>query len=162
MPSTAPNSGSSDWIKPIASAFAAVALMAGGVWAVGISPLKTEIDKLIAGREKDGDQLRDLYLSVKTNNEYKSTVETEVRWIRSDVAKLELEIARMDEEQRRRSNSVASIDSIQKRIDRLNARNEEQDRRSAPTIIDEIKQLRSELDSLRQRIMVPLAATPVR
>lgn len=155
----APSNGS-DWIKPIASAFAAVALMAGGVWTVGINPLNQQIDKLVAGREKDGDQLARLYTSIQTNDEYKKTVNTELEWIKSDLLQNTTRIGRIDDEQRRRATSVSSIESIEKRIDRLNARNDEQDRRSAPTILDEIKQLRGDLESLRQRLMVPATGAP--
>jgi hypothetical protein len=45
-------------------------------------------------------------------------------------------------------------------MERMERRNEEQDRRSAPTILDEVKSLRAELESLRQRIMVPVTAAP--
>jgi hypothetical protein len=155
-----PTNDGSDWIKPIASAFAAVALMAGGVWAVGISPVNMQIEKLIVGREKDGDQLAKLYTSIQTNDEYKKVVETELKWIKSDLAKLGTLVARVDDEQKRRASTIASVDSVIKRIDRIDTRTEEAERRSSPLLIDEVKALRAELESLRQRIMVPLASTP--
>lgn len=157
MPGEGPRgNGNSDWIKPIASAFSAVALMAAGVWAVGISPLRTEIDKLIIGREKDGDQLAKLYTSIQTNDEYKLVVDAKLDAIRAEITRSTATIIRIEEEQKRRSTAVASVESLEKRIDRL----DEQDRRSAPTVLDEIKQLRGELETMRQRIMVPMTAPP--
>jgi len=139
-------------------ALSAVLATSGGLYAIVIVPQTARIEKLELGREKDGDQLAKLYTSIQTNDEYKKTVSTEVAWLRSDIGRLGANTERIEEEQKRRTNAVSTVASIQSRLDRLDRRNEEQDRRSAPTIIEEVRTLRSELESLRQRIMVPVTA----
>jgi hypothetical protein len=139
-------------------ALSAVLATSGGLYAIVIVPQTARIEKLELGREKDGDQLAKLYTSIQTNDEYKKTVGTEVAWLRSDLVRLRGRTERIEEEQKRRTTAVSTVASIQSRLDRLDRRNEEQDRRSAPTIIEEVKTLRSELENLRQRIMVPVTA----
>lgn len=139
-------------------AASAVLITGGGIYSVIIIPQTVRIEKLEVGREKDSDQLARLYTSIQTNDEYKKTITTDFLWVRSDIAKNIARIDRIDGEQLRRTNAVAMISALESRMDRIERRNEEQDRRSAPTIIEEVKSLRSELESLRQRIMVPITS----
>lgn len=152
------SSSNGDWIRTMIGALSAVLATSGGLYAIVIVPQTARIEKLELGREKDGDQLAKLYTSIQTNDEYKKTVGTEVAWLRSDLVRLRGRTERIEEEQKRRTTAVSTVASIQSRLDRLDRRNEEQDRRSAPTIIEEVKTLRSELENLRQRIMVPVTA----
>jgi chromosome segregation ATPase len=145
-------------IQTIIGAITAIFVACGGLYAVTIIPLNAHIDKLEAGREKDGEQLAKLYTSIQTNDEYKKTVSTDLAWVRSDVSKIRDRAERIEEEQKRRASAVATVASLETRLDRLDRRNEEIDRRSSPTVIEELKTLRTELDSLRQRIMVPVTA----
>jgi predicted nucleic acid-binding Zn-ribbon protein len=144
------------WIQTMIGALSAIVVTGGSMYAVVITPMLVRIDKLETGREKDRDQLALLYTSIQTNDEYKKTVSTEVAWIRSDLSKIRDRAERIEEEQKRRTNAVALVTSLESRVDRMDKRNEEQDRRSTPTILDDLKTLRTELESLRQRIMIPL------
>lgn len=140
-------------------ALSAIIVTMGSLYSVVIIPQTARIEKLEIGREKDSDQLAKLYTSIQTNDEYKKTVATEFLWIRSDIAKNIGRIDHIEGEQLRRTSAVAIVASLEARMDRIERRNEEQDRRSAPTIIEEVKTLRSELESLRQRIMVPITTS---
>jgi predicted nucleic acid-binding Zn-ribbon protein len=122
-------------------------------------PITERLDKLEAGREKDSDQLAKLYTSIQTNDEYKKTIEKIHAHLRSDIDKTSTQITRIADEQQRRTSPVASIASITKRIDRIDQRTEEAERRSTPTIIEEVRNLRNELQDLRKRIMIPITAT---
>jgi hypothetical protein len=139
-------------------AISAIIVTMGSLYSVVIIPQTARIEKLEVGREKDSDQLAKLYTSIQTNDEYKKTVATDFSWVRSDIIKNIARIDRIDSEQLRRTNAVSAIAALDSRMDRLERRNEEQDRRSAPTIIEEVRTLRAELESLRQRIMVPITA----
>lgn len=150
----------SNLVQTIIGGAIAVFTAVGGLYTIALVPLTARIEKLESGREKDSDQLARLYTSIQTNDEYKKIVRAEIEWLRSDLKRNDDQTTRIDEEQKRRATSVSSIVSIEKRIDNLVHRNEEQDRRTAPSLIDEVKTLRGELDNLRQRIMVPLAAAP--
>lgn len=158
----APPTVNGDWIRTIIGAVSAVAVTVGGIYTVVIVPQTARIEKLEAGREKDRDQLAQLYLSIQTNDEYKKTVVATIAAIRSDIAKVETHINSVDEEQKRRTSSVTSVASLEKRIDRIEQRSEENERRfnATHTIGDELKDLRTELSNLRQRIMVPLNTKP--
>lgn len=157
MATSANNSGV---IQTIIGALTAILVTCGGLYSVIILPQMARIERLEVGREKDGEQLARLYTSIQTNDEYKKIVSTELSWVRSDASKLRDQLERIDEEQKRRSNAVATVASLESRLDRLDRRNEEMDRRSSPTILEEVKTLRGELESLRQRIMVPIMAKP--
>jgi predicted nucleic acid-binding Zn-ribbon protein len=144
------------WIQTMIGALSAIVVTGGSMYAVVITPMLVRMEKLETGREKDRDQLALLYTSIQTNDEYKKTVATDILWVRSDVSKIRDRAERIEEEQKRRTNAVALVTSLESRMDRIDKRNEEQDRRSAPTILEEVKTLRTELESLRQRIMIPL------
>ena len=154
----ATSSNNGDWIRTMIGAISAIIVTMGSLYSVVIIPQTARIEKLEVGREKDSDQLAKLYTSIQTNDEYKKTVATEFLWIRSDITKNIGRIDHIEGEQLRRTSAVAIVASLESRMDRIERRNEEQDRRSAPTIIEEVKTLRSELESLRQRIMVPVMA----
>lgn len=139
-------------------AVGAVVITVSALGAAVIGPQSARIEKLEIGREKDSDQLAKLYTSIQTNDEYKKTVATKFAWIRSDITKNIARIDHIEGEQLHRTNAVATVAALDSRMDRLERRNEEQDRRSAPTIIEEVRTLRAELESLRQRIMVPVTA----
>lgn len=156
MPNTISSNGG--WIQTIIGTITAIIVTSGAIYTVVINPQTIRIEKLEAGREKDGDQLAKLYTSIQTNDEYKKIVATDFLWVRSDITKNINRIDHIENEQSKRTNAVATIAALQARLDRLERRNEEQDRRSAPTIIEEVKTLRTELDSLRQRIMVPITS----
>jgi predicted nucleic acid-binding Zn-ribbon protein len=157
MPTTGANG---DWIRTMIGALSAIVVTMGSLYSVVIIPQSTRIEKLEVGRESDSKQLALLYTSIQTNDEYKKTIVTELAWVRSDIVKIRERVERAEEEQKRRAVAVASVGTLEARMDRLDRRNEEQDRRSAPTILDEVKALRAELESLRQRIMVPVTAAP--
>ena len=150
------SSSNGDWIRTMIGALSAIIVTMGSLYSVVIIPQTARIEKLEVGREKDSDQLAKLYTSIQTNDEYKKTVATEFLWIRSDITKNIGRIDHIEGEQLRRTSAVAIVASLEARMDRIERRNEEQDRRSAPTIIEEVKSLRAELESLRQRIMVPI------
>jgi hypothetical protein len=150
------SSSNGDWIRTMIGALSAIIVTMGSLYSVVIIPQTARIEKLEIGREKDSDQLAKLYTSIQTNDEYKKTVATEFLWIRSDITKNIGRIDHIEGEQLRRTSAVAIVASLEARMDRIERRNEEQDRRSAPTIIEEVKSLRAELESLRQRIMVPI------
>ena len=153
------SSSNGDWIRTMIGALSAIIVTMGSLYSVVIIPQTARIEKLEIGREKDSDQLAKLYTSIQTNDEYKKTVATEFLWIRSDIAKNIGRIDHIEGEQLRRTSAVAIVASLEARMDRIERRNEEQDRRSAPTIIEEVKTLRTELESLRQRIMVPITTS---
>jgi hypothetical protein len=153
------SSSNGDWIRTMIGALSAIIVTMGSLYSVVIIPQTARIEKLEVGREKDSDQLAKLYTSIQTNDEYKKTVATEFLWIRSDITKNIGRIDHIEGEQLRRTSAVAIVASLEARMDRIERRNEEQDRRSAPTIIEEVKTLRTELESLRQRIMVPITTS---
>ena len=155
MATSANNSGV---IQTIIGALTAILVTCGGLYSVIILPQMARIERLEIGREKDGEQLAKLYTSIQTNDEYKKIVSTELSWVRSDASKLRDRLERIEEEQKRRSMAVSTVPAMEARIDRLDKRNEEIDRRSSPTILDDVKALRTELENLRQRIMVPIMA----
>ena len=132
-------------------AISAIIVTMGSLYSVVIIPQTARIEKLEIGREKDRDQLAQLYT-------LKDTVATDLKWVRSDITKNIGRIDHIEGEQLHRTAAVATVPALEARMDRLERRNEETDRRSAPTIIEEMKTLRGELESLRQRIMVPVTA----
>lgn len=159
MASTDSNNG--DWIRTMIGAVGAVVVTAGGIYTVVIVPQAVRIEKLEIGREKDRDQLAQLYLSIQTNDEYKKTVDHDIIRLHSDVDRADGHILRVEAEQVRRTSTITSVPSLEKRLDHLEARSEEIDRRSNSTFTvgDELKNLRLELESLRQRIMVPATSS---
>ncbi len=148
----------SNLVQTIIGGATAICIAAGGLYTIAILPIKEELKEAKTLREDDRKQLVALYLSIQTNDEYKKFAEAERTGLRRDLDKVEHHILRIELTQQQRTTAVSSVPSIEKRIDRLDARNEEQDRRSAPTIIEEVKTLRSELENLRQRIMVPVSS----
>lgn len=145
-----------DWNRTLIGALGSVFSACAGLYLIVIVPLQGEIRDLKIGREKDGDQLARLYTSIQTNDEYKKLVSEWMIGLRRDLDKTDSRLKAISDEQSKRTTSVASVADIEKRMDRLDQHNEEMNRRSAPTIIDEVKTLRIELDSLRQRMMVPV------
>lgn len=148
----------SNWIQTIIGTVTAIVITSGMIYTVVINPQTVRIEKLETGREKDSDQLAKLYTSIQTNDEYKKTVSTELAWVRSDINRVRDRLEHIEEEQKRRTTAVSSVANLDARMDRFERRAEEQERRSAPTILEDVRSIRGELDSLRQRIMVPLAA----
>jgi chromosome segregation ATPase len=138
----------------------AVLVASGGMYTAIILPMQSRIEKLETGREKDHDQLAILYTSIQTNDEYKKTVRGEIEWLRNDLNRVGSQANALDEVHKQRAGQAAQIIDLQTRWERLDRRLEEQDRRSTPTILDDVKSLRAELESLRQRIMVPVMAAP--
>ncbi len=145
------------WLQTLMGVIASVVVTAGGVYTVVIVPQAARIEKLEAGREKDGDQLAKLYTSIQTNDEYKKTVRAEIDWLRADLGRTASYVGRIDDEQKRRASSVASIATVEKRIDRMDARLEDGEKRLAAgyTLNDVIKRLGDDLADLRRRVMVP-------
>jgi len=136
-------------------AISAIVITGGSMYTVIISPMQTRIDRLEAGRERDRDQLALLYTSIQTNDEYKKTVTVELSWLRADLIKVQAEADASAELHKERAGQGAEIADLKARWDRLDRVNE----KSSPSLLDDVKTLRTELESLRQRIMVPAGAT---
>jgi peptidoglycan hydrolase CwlO-like protein len=157
MPTTGANG---DWIRTMIGALSAIVVTMGSLYSVVIIPQSARIEKLEVGREKDGEQLAKLYTSIQTNDEYKKEVATELAWLRADLNRIGEQANALDEVHKERAGQAAQISDLQARWDRLDRHNEELDRRNTPTILEDVKTLRVELESLRQRIMVPVTAAP--
>lgn len=136
----------------------AVAISGGFAYTVFVVPMATRIEKLEAGREKDHDQLAALYTSIQTNDEYKKTIEQAMVWLRADIKRVQDQANALDQVHKDRAGQAAQIDDLKERWTILSRRLDDEAQRSAPTVLDEVKTLRAELESLRQRIMVPLAS----
>jgi chromosome segregation ATPase len=136
----------------------AIIISGGSMYTVIIAPMQIRIDHLESGREKDHDQLAALYTSIQTNDEYKKTVSGELQWIRSDLNKVQAQASSLDQVHKDRAGQAAQIADMQARWDRLDRHTEQMDERNTPTILEDVKALRAELDGLRQRIMVPVTA----
>ncbi len=145
-------------VQTIIGGATAVFIAVGGLYTVAIVPIKEELREIKTLREDDRKQLIALYLSIQTNDEYKKFAQGEHNSLRRDLEKTDAHVLRIDLEQQRRTSSVATVSSNEKRIDGLTRRLEEMQRSSSPTIIDEVKELRGEISSLRQRIMVPITS----
>jgi chromosome segregation ATPase len=152
--------GHNGWIQTMIGGFAAVVASIGAMYTGVIAPLQTRIEKLETGREKDHDQLASLYTSIQTNDEYKKTVQQEMTWLRTDIQRVQQQANALDETHKQRAGQAAQIDDLKERWGILSRRLDEQTQRGAPSILDEVKTLRGELENLRQRIMVPLSAAP--
>jgi peptidoglycan hydrolase CwlO-like protein len=139
-------------------ALSAIVVTMGSLYSVVIIPQAQRIEKLEIGRESDGKQLALLYTSIQTNDEYKKTIVTELAWLRADIQRIGRQADALDEVHKQRAGQAAQIADLQARWERLDRHNEEVDRRNTPTILEDIKALRAELESLRQRIMVPVTA----
>jgi len=133
-------------------AISAIVITGGSMYTVIISPMQVRIDRLEAGREKDRDQLAQLYTSIQTNDQYKLVVGKELEWLRSDIVKVQAEADASAELHKERAGQGAEIADLKARVARLDD--------GAPTILDEVKTLRTEVDSLRQRIMTSSTAAP--
>jgi uncharacterized protein YPO0396 len=158
MPTAAANG--SDWIRTMIGAFGTILVMVGGGYTIVFVPMSQRIEKLEVGRESDGKQLALLYTSIQTNDEYKKTIVTELAWLRADIQRIGHQADALDEVHKQRAGQAAQIADLQARWERLDRHNEEIDRRNTPTILEDVKALRAELESLRQRIMVPVTAVP--
>jgi hypothetical protein len=157
MPTTGANG---DWIRTMIGALSAIVVTMGSLYSVVIIPQAQRIEKLEVGRESDGKQLALLYTSIQTNDEYKKTIVTELAWLRADIQRIGRQADALDEVHKQRAGQAAQIADLQARWERLDRHNEEIDRRNTPTILEDVKALRAELESLRQRIMVPVTAVP--
>lgn len=140
------------WVQTMVGAISAIVITGGSMYTVIISPMQVRIDRLEAGREKDRDQLAQLYTSIQTNDQYKLVVGKELEWLRSDIAKVQAEADASAELHKERAGQGAEIADLKARAARLDD--------GAPTILDEVKTLRTEVDSLRQRIMTSSIAVP--
>ncbi|MDP3740352.1 MAG: hypothetical protein Q8R02_23400 [Hyphomonadaceae bacterium] len=148
-----------DWIRTMIGAFAAISVTAGGLYTVAIVPLQQTLGKLETGRDDDRKQLVSLYLSLRENDQYKIFAQAERTGLRSDLNKLEAHLLRIETEQRSRTTAVATVATLGDRLAGLTRRFEESERRSSPTITDEVKALRESLENLRARIMVPVTSS---
>jgi chromosome segregation ATPase len=155
---TRAGSNGGDWIRTMIGALSAIVVTGGSMYTVIISPMQTRIERLEGGREKDHDQLAALYTSIQTNDEYKKTVRGELNWLRADLDRIGTQANALDEVHKERAGQAAQIADLQARWDRLDRHNEELDRRNTPSVLDDLKEMRAELDSLRQRIMVPMTS----
>ena len=136
----------------------AIIIAVGSIYTAVIAPMQTRIDKLESGRVKDHDQLASLYTSIQTNDEYKKKMRGELNWLRADLDRISAQANALDAVHKDRAGQAAQIADLQARWERLDRHNEELDRRNTPTILEDVKTLRAELESLRQRIMVPITA----
>ena len=134
------------WLQTISGAIGAFVITSGALYTVVIVPQTARIEKLEAYRERDRDQLALLY-------SLKDTVGIQFDRDRANIGDLKTHLDRIEEEQKRRTSPVAIVPALISRIDRIEQRND----MGAPTLNEEVKTLRTELESLRQRLMVPLA-----
>jgi predicted RNase H-like nuclease (RuvC/YqgF family) len=160
MANTSVTNADGGWVQTMVGAISAIVITGGSMYTVIISPMQTRIDRLESGREKDHDQLAVLYTSIQTNDEYKKTIKRELDWARSDIERVQHQANALDEVHKQRAGQAAEISDLKARWERLDRHNEEQDRRNSPTILEDVKTLRIELESLRQRIMIPLGTGP--
>jgi chromosome segregation ATPase len=135
----------------------AIVVTGTGLYGVVIAPMQVQIARLVDGREKDHDQLASLYTSIQTNDEYKKTVAGEIRWLRADVDRVQAQANALDEVHKSRAGQAAQISDLQARWDRLDRHNEEIETRNNPTMLEDIRTLRNELDGLRDRMMAPVS-----
>lgn len=96
-------------------------------------------------------------LSIREHEQYKALVVSEREGMRRRIDRLELLVLRIEEEQKRRTGTIQSLQAHEKQLDRFNSRVQELERQfgSTYTLNDEIKRLNVELQSLRSRILVP-------
>ena len=151
---------SNGWIQTMIGAATAIIVTGGSMYTVIIQPMQVRIDHLESGREKDHDQLAALYTSIQTNDEYKKIVSSQMDWLRSDLGRVQAEADASAELHKERAGQSAQIADLQARWDRLDRHTEEIDARNSPTVLEDMKTLRMELDSLRQRLMVPIGKAP--
>ena len=151
-------SSNGDWIRTMIGAISAVGVTVSGMYTVVIVPMQHNLEKLEATREADRKDLVGLYLSIRENDQYKIFAQSERAALRSDINKNEAHLLRIEGEQKSRAISVATVPALEKRIDGLVRRHEELEQRSSSsyTLNDELKSLRSELQDLRRRIMIPI------
>jgi peptidoglycan hydrolase CwlO-like protein len=158
MPTT--ERSSAGWIQTMIGAATAIVVTGTGLYGIVIVPMEAQIARLVDGREKDHDQLAALYTSIQTNDEYKKTIAGQMLWLRADIDKVQAQANALDQVHKDRAGQAAQITDLQARWDRLDRHNEELDERNNPTILEDVKALRLELDSLRQHIMVPITGKP--
>jgi len=120
--------------------------------------MKEQIAKLENFRETDREKITQAYTLIQTNDEYKKLVDEKTITLRRDLTRVETDLKEVSAEQKRRTSGVASISALEKEIDTLRHRVDDIQHGSTPSVIDEIKTLRTELESLRQRIMVPITS----
>ena len=149
-----------NFIAIFSSAVVAIAVSAGGIYKVAIEPLVIRTAKLEDQRDKDRQQLGDMYVAIRANDADKRTSAEIDAALRRDLEKIALVVDGIQKEQQSRTTRVASTESLQRQIDNLRKRHEDLDHKasSSYTLNDELKNLRSELESLRKSVMVPLAA----
>jgi uncharacterized coiled-coil DUF342 family protein len=153
-----PNSNGNDWIRTGIGTMASVTIIFGAGHLLIIAPMQAQIAALESFRETDRTKISDAYTLIQTNDQYKKLVEEWKDGLRRDITRVEANLKEVEAEQKRRTSGVASIASLEKEIDNLRHRVDDIQHGSTPSVIDEIKTLRTELDSLRQRIMVPVTS----
>lgn len=82
---------------------------------------------------------------------------------RRDIEKVAAIILRIESTQQSRTSAVANVGTLDKRLDALSRRQDDIEHHitaSSPSISEELKNLRAELQELRQRVMVPAGAKP--
>jgi septal ring factor EnvC (AmiA/AmiB activator) len=156
MPTASVTNSDGGWIQTIIGMIVAMVATSGTIYTIIILPMQAEINRLEVGREDDHKQLALLYTSIQTNEEYKKAIKRELDWLRSDIERVQHQANALDEVHKDRAGQKAQIADLQARWERLDRHTEEQDRRNSPTILEDVKALHIELESLRQRIMIPV------
>lgn len=149
-----------DWIRTMIGAISAVGVAVSGMYAVVISPMQRNVEKLETGRETDRNRISELYATLQQTMGDKNLAQSERNSLRRDLERADANILRIENEQKSRTSSVTSVPALEKRIDGLVRRHEDMERRfgSTYTLNDELKSLRGELQDLRRRIMIPIGS----
>lgn len=100
-------------VSTIVGSISAVAVSLGAVYTTVIAPQNSRIEELRVGRADDQKRLVDLYVSDRTNEQYKKLVETVFVQFRRDLDRVESSLTRIDEEQKRRSSTITSVGSVE-------------------------------------------------
>jgi hypothetical protein len=153
-----PDTNGKDWLRTGLGSISSIAVISAFGYSLAIAPMQVQIAKLQDFRETDRTKISDAYTLINTNDQYKLLVKEWADALRRDLARVEADLKDVSAEQRRRTSGVASISSIEKEVDNLRHRVDDLQHGSSPTLVDEIKTLRTELESLRQRIMVPITS----
>lgn len=134
-------------VTTVTGVIVAICVSVGGVYTIALVPLEKRIEKLENARDHDREQLAALY-----------SLKSELESLRRDVVRVEGFSIKIADEQQRRTTSVTSVASLEKRIDELGRKLDDIEHRFSGTytVSDELKSLRGELQDLRRRIMVPL------
>jgi uncharacterized coiled-coil DUF342 family protein len=148
-----------DWLRTGLGSISSIVVISAFGYSLVIAPMQAKIVKLEDFRETDREKITQAYTLIQTNDQYKKLVEEWKDSLRRDLNRVETDSKEVAVEQKRRTGAVAAFASLEKEIDTLRHRVDDIQHSSAPSIIDEIKSLRTELESLRQRIMVPITSS---